>query len=255
LALPPPDQMTFLEHLEELRQRLVRSLIALVVATGVCWAWHEQIFHFMTSPLRAYDPNVKFIYTAPSEALMLYMKMSFFAGIFLAAPFLLYQIWAFVSPGLYAHEKRWAIPFITMGTFFFVGGAAFGHFVLFPVTFRFLGEFGGGDMQFLPKIDEYYSFYSWFLLGLGVVFQLPVVVFVLSRIGLVTPMFLLKQFKYAVLLSFVVAAVITPTPDVVTQSLLALPMLGLYLLGVGVSALFGRPRQAPEPAVEPNAAG
>jgi sec-independent protein translocase protein TatC len=247
--------MSFLEHLEELRQRLVRSVIALVVATGACWAWHEQIFHFLTQPLRAYDPNVKFIYTAPSEALMLYMKMSFFAGIFLAAPFLLYQIWAFVSPGLYAHEKKWAIPFITMGTFFFVGGAAFGHFVLFPVTFRFLGQFGGGDMQFLPKIDEYYSFYSWFLLGLGVVFQLPVVVFILSRIGLVTPIWLLKQFKYAVLISFVVAAVITPTPDVVTQSMLAVPMMGLYLLGVGVAALFGRPRREPEPAAETAKAG
>jgi sec-independent protein translocase protein TatC len=242
--------MTFLEHLEELRQRLVRSLLALVVATGVCWGWREQIFHFLTEPLRAYAPDVKFIYTAPSEALMLYMKMAFFAGIFLAAPFLLYQVWAFVSPGLYPHERRWAIPFITMGSAFFAGGAAFGHFVLFPITFRFLGQFGGQDMQFLPKVDEYYSFYSWFLLGLGVVFQLPVVVFVLARIGLVTPMFLLRKFKYAVLVSFVVAAVITPTPDVVTQSLLALPMMGLYLLGVGVAFVFARPRKAPEAAAD-----
>jgi sec-independent protein translocase protein TatC len=242
--------MSFLDHLEELRQRLMKCLVALVVATGICWNWREQIFHFLTSPLRAYDPDVKFIYTSPSEALMLYMKMAFFAGIFLAAPYVLYQVWAFIAPGLYAHEKKWAIPFITMGTFFFVGGAAFGHFFLFPMTFRFLGEFGGGDMQFLPKVDEYYSFYSWFLLGLGVVFQLPVVVFVLARIGLVTPMFLLKQFKYAVLISFVLAAVITPTPDVVTQSMLAVPMLGLYLLGVGVAFVFARPRKAPEPLPE-----
>ena len=242
--------MSFLDHLEELRQRLMKCLVALVVATGICWGWHEELFHFMTSPLRVYDPDVKFIYTAPSEALMLYMKMSFFAGIFLAAPYVLYQIWAFIAPGLYAHEKKWAFPFIFMGTSFFVGGAAFGHFILFPMTFKFLGEFGGGDMQFLPKIDEYYSFYSWFLLGLGVVFQLPVVVFVLSRIGLVTPMFLLKQFKYAVLAAFVVAAIITPTPDVVTQSFLALPMLGLYLLGVAVSFVFARPRKEARPADE-----
>lgn len=255
MASPHPDQMSFLEHLEELRARLVRCLIALVVACGICWFWHEQIFHFLTSPLRVWDPNVKFIYTGPSEALMLYMKMSFFAGIFLAAPFILYQVWAFVSPGLYPHEKKWAVPFISMGSIFFAGGAAFGHFFLFPITFRFLGEFGGPDMQFLPKIDEYYTFYSWFLLGLGLVFQLPVVVFVLARIGLVTPGFLLRQFKWAVLASFVIAAIITPTPDVVTQSLLAVPMLGLYLLGVGIAFLFARPRRIPEPesAVEPTA--
>jgi sec-independent protein translocase protein TatC len=237
--------MSFLEHLDELRQRLIRCVIALVVATGVCWGWREEIFHFLIQPLRAYRQDIQLIYTAPSEALMLYLKMAFFAGIFLAAPFILYQIWAFISPGLYAHEKKWAIPFITMGTLFFVGGAGFGHFFLFPITFRFLGEFGGQDVQFMPKIDEYYSFYSWFLLGLGVVFQLPVVVFVMARIGLVTPMFLLKQFKYAVLGSFVVSAIITPTPDVVTQSLLALPMIGLYLLGVGTAFLFARPRQKP----------
>ena len=110
---------------------------------------------------------MKFITTGPSEALILYMKMAFFVGIFLAAPYLLYQLWAFVAPGLYAHEKTYAIPFIVMGSLFFLGGAAFGHYVLFPTTFGFLVQFGGEDMQFLPKVDEYYTFYSWFLLGLG----------------------------------------------------------------------------------------
>lgn len=245
--LPSPDKMSFLDHLEELRVRLIRSLLSLVVAFACCWVFREPIFHFLTQPLRQAFPGVKFIYTSPAEALMLYMKMSFFVGIFVAAPFLLYQVWAFVAPGLYANEKAYAIPFIVFGTLFFLGGAGFGHFYLFPLTFRFLGEFGGGDMQFLPKVGEYYSFYSWFLLGLGVVFQLPVVIFVLARIGLVTPGFLIRHFKYAVLLSFVVSAVITPTPDIVTQSLLALPMNALYLLGVGVAWLFGKPRRAAEP--------
>ncbi len=240
--------MSFLDHLEELRQRLVKSLVGLVVGFGACWGFHEQIFDFMTQPLKRAFPGVKFIFTAPTEAFMLYMKMSFFIGIFVAAPYLLYQAWAFISPGLYPHEKRWAVPFVVMGTAFFVAGGLFGHYFLFPVTFRFLGEFAGPDMQFLPKIGEYYSFYSWFVLGLGLVFQLPVVIFVLSRIGLVTPGFLLRQFKYAVLGAFIVAAVITPTPDMVTQSLLALPMLGLYLLGVAVAFAFGRPRRAPAPA-------
>lgn len=241
--------MSFLEHLEELRQRLLKSVIALVAGFAVCWNFHDQIFHFMVGPLRAAYPGIKLVATSPTEALMLFMKMSFFAGIFLAAPFVLYQIWAFVAPGLYSHEKAYVVPFIFFGTAFFVTGAAFGHYWLFPLTFRFLGEFGGADVQYLPKISEYYTFYSWFLLGLGVVFQLPVVIFVLARIGLVTPGFLLRHFRWAVLGAFVIAAIITPTPDVVTQSLLALPMLGLYLLGVVVAWLFGKPRRADDTAL------
>jgi sec-independent protein translocase protein TatC len=245
MAIVDPDKMSFLEHLDELRSRLIKVLASLVVAFVVCWAFRDPIFHFLTQPLRISHPDIKFIFTSPSEALMLKMKMAFFVGIFLAAPYILYEIWAFVSPGLYRHEKAYAVPFIAAGTLFFLGGAAFGHYYLFPITFRFLIEFGGADMQFLPKVGEYYSFYSWFLLGLGVVFQLPVVIFVLARIGLVTPRFLMRNFKYAVVISFVVAAIITPTPDMVTQSLLALPMLGLFLLGVGVAAIFGRPRRSP----------
>jgi sec-independent protein translocase protein TatC len=243
MARVDPDKMSFLEHLDELRSRLVHVLAALVVGFVACWAFRDPIFHFLTEPLRASHPDIKFIFTGPSEALMLKMKMAFFVGIFVAAPYILYQVWAFVSPGLYKHEKAYAVPFIAAGSVFFLGGAAFGHYYLFPMTFRFLVDFGGTDMEFLPKVDEYYSFYSWFLLGLGLVFQLPVVIFVLARIGLVTPGFLLRKFKYAVVISFVLAAIITPTPDMVTQSLLALPMLGLYLLGVGVAALFGRPRR------------
>lgn len=240
--------MSFLDHLEELRRRLVKSVGALALGFAACWGFHERIFDFMTQPLRRSFPEIKFIYTAPSEAFMLYMKMSFFVGIFVAAPFLLYQAWAFIAPGLYAHEKRYAIPFVAMGTVGFAAGALFGHYVLFPVTFRFLGEFAGPNMQFLPKIGEYYSFYSWFLLGLGLVFQLPALIFVLARIGLVTPRFLMRHFKYAVLVAFIVAAIITPTPDMVTQSLLAVPMLGLYLIGVAVAWMFGRDRRAPETA-------
>ena len=235
--------MTFLEHLEELRVRLIHVVAALVVAFIACWQFHDRLFLFLTSPLRKSYPQVEFIFTSPSEALMLHMKMSFFVGIFVAAPYVLYQVWAFIAPGLYSHEKAYAVPFIVAGTFFFLAGAAFGHFFLFPLTFRFMVGFGGPGMKFLPKVDEYYSFYSWFLLGLGAVFQLPVVIFIVARIGLVTPGWLLKQFKYAILIAFVVAAIITPTPDVVTQSLLALPMLGLYLLGVLVAWLFGRPRR------------
>jgi sec-independent protein translocase protein TatC len=240
--------MSFLEHLEELRGRLIRCIIALLVAFAACWNFKELIFHFLTQPLREAFPKIKFIYTAPTEAFLLYMKMAFFVGIFVASPYLLYQLWSFIAPGLYANEKAYAIPFIGFGTLFFVAGALFGHYVLFPMTFSFLGAFASDDMEFLPRIGEYYSFYSWFLLGLGVVFQLPVLIFVLARIGLVTPGFLMRNFKYAFLASFVVSAVITPGGDMVTQTMLAGPLVGLYLLGVGVAWMFGKPRRAEEPA-------
>jgi len=246
MAAITPDRMTFLEHLDELRVRLMHSLGALVVGTIVCWGFHERIFHFLTQPLRNAYPAVKFITTGPTEAFMMYVKMSFFVGIFLVAPYILYQVWAFISPGLYAHEKAYAVPFIVAGSFFFLLGGAFGHFYLFPPTFKFLFEFAGDDMQFLPKVDEYYSFYSWFLLGLGLVFQIPVVIFVMARIGLVTAGFLLRQLKFAVLAAFIIAAVITPTADPVNQTMLALPIIGLYLLGVLVAWIFGRARRTPE---------
>ena len=247
MAATSPDRMTFLEHLDELRVRLMHCLAALVVGTIICWLIHEQIFHFLTQPLRNAYPAVKFITTGPTEAFMMYMKMSFFVGIFLVAPYILYQVWAFIAPGLYSHEKKYAVPFILMGSVFFMIGGAFGHYVLFPTTFKFLYEFAGSDMQFLPKVDEYFEFYSWFLLGLGLVFQLPVIIFVLARIGLVTPGFLIRQTKFAVLAAFIIAAIITPSADVVNQTLLAIPIIGLYLLGVLVAWMFGRERRPPTP--------
>ncbi|MEO8360498.1 MAG: twin-arginine translocase subunit TatC [Vicinamibacteria bacterium] len=246
----PEARMSFLDHLEELRSRLLKSVIALCVGFGIAWNFHDDIFHFMVEPMHKSNPTIELIATTPTEAIMLFMKMSFFVGIFLAAPFLLYQVWAFISPGLYKHEKGYAIPFVLFGTLFFVAGAAFGHYYLFPVTLGFLGEFGGKDIKFMPRITEYYEFYSWFLLALGIVFQVPVVIFVLARIGLVTAGFLLRQFKWAVLISFIVAAVVTPTPDMVTQTLLAIPMIILYLLGVLVAFLFGKKRTPnPKPAL------
>jgi sec-independent protein translocase protein TatC len=241
--LPAPDKMTFLEHLDELRIRLVRSALSLIVGFAACWGFKERLFHFITQPLRNAYPKIQFIYTEPTEAFFLYMKIAFFAGIFVAAPFILYQVWAFVAPGLYPHERAYAVPFIAFGTLFFILGGAFGHYVLFPMTFDFLGQYGGADMTFMPKITEYYSFYSWFLLGLGAVFQLPVLIFILARIGLVSAGFLLRQFKYAFLAAFVISAVITPSGDMVTQTALAVPMLGLYLLGILVAWAFGKPRR------------
>jgi sec-independent protein translocase protein TatC len=241
--------MSFLEHLEELRQRLVRAAVALCIATAVSWIFHERIFQFMTAPLRATGFKDAFIYTGMAEAFMLYMKMSFFLGIFLALPYILWEAWGFIAPGLYAHEKRYVVPFILFGTLFFAGGAAFGHYFLFPSTFSFLGGFGGPDMKFMPKIDQYWTFYSWFLLGLGLVFQIPVIIFVLARLGLVTPRLLLKGWKFAILGSFVTSAFITPSPDMVNQTMLALPMVGLYGLGVLVAWIFAAERKKESSAI------
>jgi sec-independent protein translocase protein TatC len=240
--------MSFLEHLEELRIRLVRAMLSLVLGFAVCWGFSERIFHFVTQPLRRAYPTVQFIATSPTETFMLFMKMSFFVGIFLVSPYVLWQIWAFIAPGLYANEKRYAWPFIGCGALFFILGGIFGHYVLFPMTFSYLSTVGDKDVTFMPKVSEYFTFYSWFLLGIGLVFQLPVVIFVLSRIGLVSASFLFRQTKYAVLGAFVLAAVITPGGDVVSQTALAVPIIGLYLVGVGVAALFGRPRRGPEDA-------
>jgi sec-independent protein translocase protein TatC len=160
-----------------------------------------------------------------------------------AAPLILWEVWGFISPGLYKNEKAWAVPFIGMGSLCFTGGALFGHYFLFPLTFQFLYTFGGQDMQFLPRIGEYWSFYSWFLLGLGLVFQTPAVIFILARLGIVSARSLLRMWKWAVLGSFVVAAVITPTPDAVIATALATPMIGLYLLGVLIAWIFGKDRR------------
>jgi sec-independent protein translocase protein TatC len=238
------DKMTFLEHLDELRVRILRSLISIVAALAVCWNWSPQILHFVMQPLRVAYPNVTFITTAPTEGFSLHMKAAFFAGVFLAAPLVLYQAWAFISPGLYRHEKRHVVPFVGLGSLSFVAGGAFGHLVLFPATFRFLGQYTTGDIQYLPRLTEYFSFYFWFVVGLGVVFQLPVVVFVLSRLGLVTPGFLIRNFKFAVLAAFIASAIITPSADVVNQTMLAAPIVALYLLGVAVAWLFGTRRTA-----------
>ncbi len=245
---PTPAKMTFLEHLDELRRRIIISLLAVVIAFALCFTFAQQIFDFLMGPLRTALPEGgELIATAVPEIFLLYLKMSFFAGIFLASPIILSQVWLFVAPGLYRNEKRYAVPFVFMGTGFFLGGASFGHFVVFPYAAHFLTTYGGENISVLLTVSQVFSFYSKFILGMGFVFEIPTLVFVLARMGLVTPRFLWAKFKYAVLLIFVVAAIITPTPDVVTQSLLAVPMIGLYILSIGIAWLCARQRErAPE---------
>lgn len=237
---PELPQMSFLEHLEELRKRLLFSIIALGVAFLACWNFAPTIFTLLQQPILQYlAPGDKLAYTRMTAPFFLYMKVAFFTGIFAAAPVVLYQVWKFISPGLYPRERRYAVPFILFATLFFLAGGWFGFRFLLPTTCHFFVE-TGKDFKQVITVDDYFSFASTIVLAAGVIFETPILIFFLARLGIVTPAFLIQKFKYAVVLSFVIAAVVTPTPDMVTQTALAIPMLLLYLLGIIIAKLFGK---------------
>ena len=239
-------RMTLLEHLEELRRRLAWSIAAIFVGFLLCWYWAQPIFAWMAVPITQFLPNgEKLAFTGLVDPFMLYMKVALLAGIFLASPVVMYQFWLFVSPALYRHERRMAVPFIVFTTVFFLGGGYFGYKIAFPMVVHFLLQVGQGFRQ-VVTINEYFSMASKVILGLGLVFELPVLILLLARLGILTHRFLLKYFRYAVLVIFIIAAVITPTPDIPTQCVFALPMVALYLLGVLVAWIFGKKRPAEE---------
>jgi len=240
------NRMTLLEHLEELRRRLGWSIAAIFVGFLLCWYWAPPIFAWLSVPITQFLPaGEKLAFTGLVDPFMLYMKVALLAGIFLASPVVLYQFWLFVSPALYRHERRIVVPFIVFTTVFFLGGGYFGYKVAFPMVVHFLLQVGQGFRQ-VVTINEYFSMASKVILGLGLVFELPVLILLLSRLGIVTHRFLLKYFRYAVLVIFLIAAVITPTPDIPTQCVFALPMIALYLLGVLVAWVFGKKRLVEE---------
>ncbi|HEX9982066.1 MAG TPA: twin-arginine translocase subunit TatC [Thermoanaerobaculia bacterium] len=234
-------KMSFLDHLEELRKRLLYSFIAAGVSFLLCWSFADRIFQKLQEPLAKFlPPGDTLAYTRLTAPFFLYMKVAFFAGLFLAAPFILSQVWLFIAPGLYKKERRLALPFIAFASVFFILGGWFGYTFLLPATCGFFVETGKQFKQ-MVTVDDYFSFASMIILAAGVVFETPILVFFLARLGIVTPAFLLQKFKFAVLLSFIISAVVTPTPDMVTQAALAVPMILLYLIGVGVAFLFGKP--------------
>jgi sec-independent protein translocase protein TatC len=245
--------MSFLEHLEELRKRLIRVAVTLAVAFGLCLVWARDILAFLLRPILPMLGQDRPVFLDLTEPFLLYMKVAFLTAIFVAAPILLYQAWAFITPGLYSHERRYALPFVFMATLFFVLGGAFGYYVAFPTACRFLIGIAEGFQPAL-RVSSLFAFESRMILAMGLVFELPTVIYFLARIGLVTAAFLWAKFKYAVLAIFVLAAIITPTPDIVTQCIFAGPMILLYLLGILVAHLVGRPGVAPV-AVEPAAPG
>jgi len=233
--------MSILEHLDELRSRLIRVAIVLVILIGACWGFSGQILDFLLVPMERHLPKSgQIVYLTPVEPFMTYMTASFIAAVFVATPYVLYEIWAFVAPGLYRHERRMVVPFLLSGTLFFLGGGAFGYYVAVPVAAGWL--IGLGE-RFTAQIAlrSAFQFESRVILAMGLVFELPILIFFLARIGVVTPRFLMRQFRMAVLVIAVLAAVLTPTGDILTMSVFAGPMIALYLLGVAVAFLFGKP--------------
>jgi len=247
----PPDpestlpKMSFLEHLEELRKRLLYSILAITAGFLLCWAKAELIYSWIQQPLVQYLPkdNNQLAYTRLTAPFFLYMKVAFFAGLFVASPFILFQLWLFISPGLYKRERSYAAPFIIFASLFFIAGGYFGYRYILPGTCKFFVE-TGKEFKQVVTIDDYFSFASTLILAAGLVFETPILIFFLARLGIVTPAFLIQKAKYAVVLSFVIAAIVTPTPDMVTQSALAIPMIVLYFLGIGIAFLFGKKHDA-----------
>mgnify|MGYP001561435039 CR=1 FL=1 len=235
-----PDEMTFLEHLEDLRKRLFYSAIALIAGFFPCWAFREQFFEILSRPVMQYlPPGTRFSFLTLTAPFMMYLKVAFLASLFFTAPFIFLQVWYFVAPGLYQKEKKYVIPFVLMTTFFFAAGAAFGYFAVFPWACRFFLSIGQ-DFQAVLTPDLYLGFSMKVLLGIALVFELPTLIFFLAKMGLVTAGWMVRNFKYAVLVVFIVAAVITPTPDPVTQSIVAIPMLALYGLGILIAMVVAR---------------
>lgn len=252
VAAPPPQdtpaeeedplegRMTFLEHLDELRKRITHAVLALLVGFLIAFAFVERIFAFVFERLVADVPGKELVYTEPGEAFLLYIKIAVLCGVLIASPYIMWQVWLFIAPGLYANEKKLAIPFVVMSSALFIGGAAFSHYIVFPVAWRFFAGFSTGYLAFMPRVEPVFSMYVKLILALGLVFQLPVMMFVLGKLGLVTAGFLVRNIKYATLIIFIVAALITADASPVNQALVAAPMMALYLISIGIVWLFGK---------------
>ncbi|MBN1380470.1 MAG: twin-arginine translocase subunit TatC [Deltaproteobacteria bacterium] len=235
------EKMPVTSHLEELRKRLINMLIAIGLGFAACYLLKDQLFIIITKPLFDVLPEKSFmIFTGLTEAFFIYMLIAFFASIVLTSPFLLYQVWKFVSPGLYKSEKKYVAPFVIISTILFTGGILFGYFIALPPAFRFFVAFTTDSLKPMISFREYLSLALKFLLAFGLSFELPVFIFFATKIGLVSAGILKKKRKYAILLIFIAAAVLTPSPDAVSQLLMAVPLLLLYELSIFVAKLAGK---------------
>jgi sec-independent protein translocase protein TatC len=238
-------RMGFLEHLDELRTRIIRAGVATGLGMLIAFAFYQQLGDFVLQPIVASLPaGSALVYIKPGEGFSFYLYVSLIAGLLLAAPFVMYQVWRFIAPGLYANEKKMAIPFVALTSAGSAGGALFSHYVLFPALMTFYGGFSSARMKFMPGVEDTVDLYLKMMLGMVVVFQIPTVVYFLAKMRLVTGRFLWRNFKYAVLLIFIAAAVLTPSTDPWNQIVFAAPMMGLYLLSIGIAWLVAPGRDA-----------
>ena len=243
-------KMSFLEHLDELRKRIIRALLSLCVGVAIAAFFIDEIYAFIMTPLRAMlRPGETMIYTYPTEAFMLYIRIALIAGLFIAAPLIFWQVWLFVAPALYAKERRYAIPFVVLSSIGVLAGAAFSHYVAFPLMWKFFASFSNDLVSFMPRIEDSFSLYMRMLLGMAAVFQMPALVFFLARMGVVSARWMIRHFKYAVLVIFVIAAVITPSSDYASQMIVAFPMIGLYILSIAIAWVFGAKKTRAEMAI------
>ncbi len=250
-STPAPEQepggkMSFFEHLVDLRKRLINSAIAIVIGAGIGVTISQKAMDFISRPmqeaLRKQHLEDKLIYTSPAGLINIIITFGIYIGVVLAAPFVLYQVWLFIAPGLYKHERKAVTTFIFSSVFLFLAGISFGYFIMLPYMLDFLIGFQG-PFRPLISINEYFDFILIVLLGLGIIFELPVLIFFLALFGIVTPKFLWKNLRYAILIIAIVAAIVTPTPDATTMLVFMAPMVLLYFLGIGVAALVVRNKE------------
>lgn len=248
-------KMSLFEHLADLRKRLIYSAIAIGVGFLIGFAVSKSVINIVMQPMvlalkEAHFPP-KLIYTAPAGPINLLISLGFYLGIVIALPVVLYQIWLFIAPGLYKHERKAVSSFILSSVFLFLAGIAFGYFILLPYVLKFLIGFEGSlPLQPMIDINEYFDLILIVMVGLGVIFELPVLIFVLSMFGIVTPQWLWKNIRYAILIITILAAIVTPTPDATTMLVFMSPMLGLYFVGIGVSYMVVRSKRKREMARE-----
>lgn len=236
--------MSLMEHLAELRKRLIRATIYLLVGFAVAYAFHERLYGYIQQPLTNLHIDLNF--THPTDPLNLYLKTALVGGAILASPFILYQVWLFISPGMYANEKRYVFPFMGATVGLFLAGAWFGYRWVLPGALKVLiGDFGR-DFHPIITIEDYTGFFLAIILGLGITFELPILIFFLSLFGIVDAKFLIRHIRYAILVIFLIAAIICPMPDPVSMCLFATPMLALYMVGVGVAVVVHPSRRKPK---------
>jgi sec-independent protein translocase protein TatC len=232
--------MGFLEHLEELRRRIIYSLIAVAVGFCACWRYAENIYEIMQRPimtaLQHHGMSEKLVYMDPTEPFNIYLKVAALAGLFLTSPFILYQVWAFISPGLYRNEKRYVVPFMVSTVSLFLAGGYFGYKLVYPQALEFLIGFG---KQFQPMItiEKYTDLFLVIIIGMGAIFEMPILVFFLSLMGIVTAGWMWRNLRYSILVIFIIAAILTPTTDILNMCIFAAPMIGLYLFSIAIAWL------------------